>query len=236
MTPDEPGPAALWRRLVAAVLDAAALAAATLLAGTPTAGASSPALLVLGAALAMFYRVLFEGSRLAATPGKLALGLRVRGPGGGDLPFATAAVRAWPWWLTGAVAGIAPGAVPVAALLSLAAIAAIPLSARAPGPARPHGRHRRDRAPREGCPRNPAPTARMPQRRLRAIVRVTWEPPRSPHDRPNSLVVPRARYGADFSDSLLVGHADNGLQATPGRERVVGRPGPLWIATSLRSS
>lgn len=91
--------------------------------------AASPALLVLFAGLAMFYRVLFEGSRLAATPGKLVLGLRVSAADGARLSYATAALRGWPWWLSGAVAGIAPTVVPVAALASLAAIAAIPLGA-----------------------------------------------------------------------------------------------------------
>lgn len=128
-TPDAQ-PAPLWRRLAAGLVDAALLAGATLLAGGPAVEtAASPALLVLFAGLAMFYRVLFEGSRLAATPGKLALGLRVTAADGRRLSFATAALRAWPWWLSGAVAGIAPTVVPVAALASLAAIAAIPLGA-----------------------------------------------------------------------------------------------------------
>ena len=125
-------PPALWRRAAAALVDAAVLAAVVAVLWPP--GAQPPVqglagLLVPAAALAMFYRVLSEGSRLAATPGKLLLGLRVAQEDGGPVSFATAAVRAWPWWLTGAVAGIAPSAVPVAAALCLAALAPIPLSA-----------------------------------------------------------------------------------------------------------
>ena len=125
----------LWRRAAAALIDASILAAATLpaLGRAPEAAMLAPATLVLTGGLAMFYRVVFEGSPAAATPGKLLTGLRVVHRGGERLSFAAAALRSWPWWLTGAVAGIAPSGIPVAALLSLVAVAAIPLSATRQG-------------------------------------------------------------------------------------------------------
>lgn len=123
---------AAWRRLAAALIDAAVVGLVVMAAGvqSPASGPGvSSTTLVLGAALATFYRVLFEGSPLAATPGKLAFGLRVVFHGGDRLPFATAALRAWPWWLTGAIAGVAPAVAPAAAVLSLLAVAVIPFSA-----------------------------------------------------------------------------------------------------------
>lgn len=132
----KPHHGALWRRFAAAVVDAAIIALPTVAAtghALASGTAAAPAALVLACGLAMFYRVLFEGSRLAATPGKLLLGIRVAHRSGGRLLFATAALRAWPWWLTGAVAGVAPSATPVAAALSLLSIAAIPFSSSRQG-------------------------------------------------------------------------------------------------------
>jgi len=62
------------------------------------------------------------------------------------------------------------------------------------------------------CPGNHVPTARVPQRRLFAIVQLTWHPPCSFHDGENTLAVPRARYGTDFPDRLLEegGEGDDG--------------------------
>lgn len=128
----QPRHAALWRRFAAALVDAAIIGGLVLLVGGTdvVSGTVDPAgTLVLAGSLAMFYRVLFEGSRLAATPGKLAVRLRVTDLNGGRLTYATAAARAWPWWLPGACAGIAPSLVPAAALACLIAAAFIPLSA-----------------------------------------------------------------------------------------------------------
>ena len=88
---------------------------------------------MLGSGLAMFYRMIFEGSRMRATPGKFLLDLKAVHPDGRTMLFAASALRGWPWWLTGAVAGIMPGAAPVAALLCLAALALIPASGRRQG-------------------------------------------------------------------------------------------------------
>lgn len=44
------------------------------------------------------YRVGFEASALCATPGKLALGLRVTDKAGGRLPVTAVIIRNWPWW------------------------------------------------------------------------------------------------------------------------------------------
>ena len=124
--------APLVRRLAAALIDAAAIVmlalAGRLVAGQTTTALFAPGTLVLAAAAAMFYRMLTEGTPLMATPGKRLMGLRVQPPPSGRLDFAVAALRAWPWWLTGALAGIDPRLVLPGALLSLAALVPIPLS------------------------------------------------------------------------------------------------------------
>ena len=50
------------------------------------------------AMLVLLYKVGFEASAMQATPGKMALGLRVGGSVGDRLSVAAATVRAWPWW------------------------------------------------------------------------------------------------------------------------------------------
>jgi len=128
--------AAFWQRVSAGIVDTAILAVA---AGVVAGGALLRApqhpygLLVLTAGLAMFYRVLFEGSRLKATPGKWLLGLRTTSLAGGQLSYATAALRSWPWWFTGAIAGTLPTAVPAAAVLSALSVLSILLSAERRG-------------------------------------------------------------------------------------------------------
>ncbi len=125
----EPRRVGAGRRLAAAVVDGLAVGAVTgvtlVAAGQAPAALMAPGTLVLLGAVAMFYRVLTEGGSLAATPGKRLLGLRVRPPAGGRLDFAVAALRGWPWWLTGAAAGIDPRLIPVGALLSVAALVPI---------------------------------------------------------------------------------------------------------------
>lgn len=137
-TTDAAGRAAgTGRRLGAAAIDAAAIAAlvaAVLLAlGADAPAPVAPGTLVLAGAVAMFYRVLTEGTALAATPGKRLLGLRVRPPAGGRLDFAVAALRGFPWWLTGALAGLDPQLVPVGGLLSAAALVPIVFDAEGRG-------------------------------------------------------------------------------------------------------
>lgn len=122
-------PAGNARRLGAAAIDAAAIALMVaivlLLTGSRAPGPLAPGTLVLTGAVAMFYRVFTEGSVLAATPGKRLLGLRIRPPASGRLDFAVAALRAFPWWLSGALAGLDAQLVPVGALLSVIALVPI---------------------------------------------------------------------------------------------------------------
>lgn len=131
-SPAEDRPAPPGRRIAAGLVDAAAIAAigllALLAAGQSITAAATPGTLVLTAAIAMFYRIFTEGTARMATPGKRLLGLRVRPPEGGRLDFAVAALRGWPWWLTGALAGVDPQLVPAGALLSLAALIPIVFS------------------------------------------------------------------------------------------------------------
>ena len=44
------------------------------------------------------YKVMFEGGRLQATPGKLVFGLKVVDPNGGRPTWMQALLRTWPWW------------------------------------------------------------------------------------------------------------------------------------------
>lgn len=124
--------APLGRRIAAGLIDAAAIAAIGLLAllasGQSFAAVATPGTLVLTAAVAMFYRIFTEGTARMATPGKRLLGLRVRPSEGRRVDFALAALRGWPWWLTGALAGVDPQLVPAGALLSLAALIPIVFS------------------------------------------------------------------------------------------------------------
>jgi uncharacterized RDD family membrane protein YckC len=135
--PAEDRTAPLGRRFAAGLVDLAAIAALGLLAllatGQSIAAIPSPGTLVMTAAIAMFYRMFTEGTARMATPGKRLLGLRVRPPEGGRLDFAVAALRGWPWWLTGALAGVDPQLVPAAALLSLAAMIPIVFTAERRG-------------------------------------------------------------------------------------------------------
>lgn len=128
----EDRPAPPGRRIAAGLVDAGAIAAIALIAsvisGQSFTALMTPGTLVLTAAIAMFYRILTEGTARMATPGKRLLGLRVRPPEGGRLDFAVAALRAWPWWLTGALAGVDAQLVPAGALLSLAALIPIVFS------------------------------------------------------------------------------------------------------------
>ncbi len=124
--------APLGRRIAAGLIDLAAIAGiglvALLASGQPLAAVATPGTLVLTAAIAMFYRIFSEGTAGMATPGKRLLGLRLRPPEGGRLDFAVVALRAWPWWLAGALAGIDPQLIPAGALLSLAALIPIVFS------------------------------------------------------------------------------------------------------------
>ncbi len=131
-SPAEDRPAPPGRRIAAGLIDAAAIAAIGLLAllasGQPVTAVPTPGTLVLTAAIAMFYRIFTEGTARMATPGKQLLRLRVRPPESGRLDFAMAALRGWPWWLTGALAGVDPQLVPAGALLSVAALIPIVFS------------------------------------------------------------------------------------------------------------
>lgn len=82
-------------------------------------------LLVLASALTMFYRMVFEGSRMQATPGKYLLGLKAVHSDGRTMMFAGSALRSWPWWLTGAIGALAPSLIPAVAILCLIALAPI---------------------------------------------------------------------------------------------------------------
>ena len=121
--------APLPRRIAAGLIDGGVIlviaAAALLASGQPPGAALTPGTLVLISAVAMFYRMFTEGTALMATPGKRVLGLAVRPPDNGRLDFAVAALRAWPWWLTGALTGIDPRLALPGALLCAAALVPI---------------------------------------------------------------------------------------------------------------
>ena len=119
----------IGRRLAAAGIDLVVLAAAVGFVALPQAGAERPGyylgLFVIGSALAMFYRMVFEGSPMQATPGKYLAGLKAVHEDGRTMMFAGSALRAWPWWLTGAIAALAPSLIPAVGALCLLALAPI---------------------------------------------------------------------------------------------------------------
>ncbi len=126
----------VWRRALAGVIDAAiigvAVGAAALLIPSDAEGAAAT-LIVLASGLIMFYRMVLEGSSWQATIGKKLMDLKVINPEGAQLAFAATAVRAWPFWLPGAMLGVTGELLPVLLVVSLAAIVVIPLTARRQG-------------------------------------------------------------------------------------------------------
>ena len=126
----------IWRRLAAGVVDALILAVpiAALAATVPAPPEEAAAtVIVFGSGLVMFYRMILEGSSWQATPGKLLLDLRVTNPEGARLLYANTALRGWPFWLPGAMLGVTGELLAPLVLLSVAALAAIPLTARRQG-------------------------------------------------------------------------------------------------------
>lgn len=121
--------AGVVRRLAAAVVDVAVIGIAVGLVALQQSDPGRPGmalgLLVIASALAMFYRMVFEGSRMQATPGKYLLGLKAIHEDGRGMMFAGSALRAWPWWLTGAIGALAPSLIPAVGILCLIALAPI---------------------------------------------------------------------------------------------------------------
>lgn len=100
--------------------------------------ADAPYLSLVLAAIFLVYKTLFEGSRLMATPGKLALGIRVMTAAGTPPPWPRALLRTWPWWLgavaTALAAGLGVWALEsIVDLLRFAAVAMIAFTPRKQG-------------------------------------------------------------------------------------------------------
>lgn len=119
----------IGRRLAAAALDLVILGAAVGFVGLQQPdverGNVYVGLFVLASALAMFYRMVFEGSPMQGTPGKYLVGLKAVHEDGRTMMFAGSALRSWPWWLTGAIAALAPSLAPAVGALCLLALAPI---------------------------------------------------------------------------------------------------------------
>lgn len=79
-------------------------------------------LLVLGSALTMFYRMVFEGSRMQGTPGKYLVGLKAVHADGRTMMYVGSALRSWPWWLTGALGALVPNLMPAVGALCVLAL------------------------------------------------------------------------------------------------------------------
>jgi len=113
-------------RLAAAAIDVLILGLAVGLVALQQAGELGEGhligLLVLGSALAMFYRMIFEGSRMQATPGKYLVGLKAVHADGRTMMFVGSALRSWPWWLTGALGALVPALMPAAGVLCTLAL------------------------------------------------------------------------------------------------------------------
>lgn len=126
----------VWRRLAAGVVDLAILAVPVAVAWAVAAAEPAeklPTVIVLASGLVMFYRMIFEGSSLRATPGKLLFDLKVTNPDGAQLSYASTALRGWPFWLTGAMLGVTGELMTVLALICVAALVLIPFTPRRQG-------------------------------------------------------------------------------------------------------
>lgn len=99
--------------------------------------ADAPYLTLALATVFLAYKTLFEGSRLMATPGKLALGIRVMTAEGIPAPWPRALLRTWPWWLGAVGTTLAAfgiwGLEGIADLLRLVAVGMIPFTPRKQG-------------------------------------------------------------------------------------------------------
>jgi len=119
----------LLRRLGAAAIDALIIGALIgfVALQQPADGPQADwvALLVLGSALTMFYRMVSEGSRLQGTPGKYLVGLKAVHTDGRTMMFVASALRSWPWWLTGALGALVPNLMPAVGVLCLLALVPI---------------------------------------------------------------------------------------------------------------
>lgn len=119
--------AGFWRRFLAALIDTVILLIPTwiimeffglsfeTIAAMDDGSVHSSELILIGPfasfllmVLYLLYYGLLESSNLQATPGKLALGIKVTNFHGERLSLLTAVVRAWPWYL-GSAAGIIDG-------------------------------------------------------------------------------------------------------------------------------
>ncbi|MEX0923559.1 MAG: RDD family protein [Rhodovibrionaceae bacterium] len=69
--------------------------------------ADAPYFSLVLAAVFLIYKTAFEASRLMATPGKLALAIRVMTADGAPAPWPRALLRTWPWWLGAVTAALA---------------------------------------------------------------------------------------------------------------------------------
>ena len=126
----------VWRRVVAGLVDLVILAVPVALFAllSPSPPEEDVAtLIVFASGLTMFYRMILEGSPMQATIGKRLLDLKVTNPEGEQLSWANTAVRSWPFWLTGALFGVTGELVAVVILISAAALAVIPFTARRQG-------------------------------------------------------------------------------------------------------
>lgn len=97
-----------WQRLLAAIIDGVILAVVIYIVQTifVSFGATSMSglrILLLIAAIAnvaivVAYKVVFEGSNLQATPGKMVFGLKVGSKAVKREPYQKVFLRTWPWW------------------------------------------------------------------------------------------------------------------------------------------
>ena len=99
-----------WERLVAAVIDGIIMTIVVLVISTifvALGGSSVTAIRILGflaalinTALVVGYKAFFEAGSWQATPGKMAMGLKVVDESGQRAPLQQVILRTWPWWLS----------------------------------------------------------------------------------------------------------------------------------------
>jgi len=121
--------AGFWRRVLAAIVDSLILLVPMIavmyvfgildgLFESPDTRAPLPlGFVVFSLVVGWGYKALLESSAMQATPGKMALGLRVTDLEGGRLSLGTATLRSWPWWL-GSVFQLVEGILGMSSALS----------------------------------------------------------------------------------------------------------------------
>jgi len=116
-----------WQRFLAALIDGVIFVIIALIINAVFVAIGGLTLLLVAAivntALFVAYKVIFEGSAMQATPGKMCFGLKLVNESGQRVNQQQAFMRTWPWWLNllTLLSAIAPALGTILSLLVLIA-------------------------------------------------------------------------------------------------------------------